>query len=103
MDAYSFTDMRIPNVFHKDTVLLWSLAAAGSLVGLGQLLSKGEKITARLLAARAIIHGALGACAASIAIVIPDVSFTAQVGLACVLSSLGTSAIERLFQRVTSK
>lgn len=86
--------------FSKDTALILSLAAAGMVVGLGQLLSKGEQITARLLVARAILSGALGVCAAAITIVVPNISFAAHVGLACVLSSLGTSAIERLFQRV---
>jgi hypothetical protein len=90
-------------VFSKDTVLLLALGAAGALVGIGQLLSKGDKITTRLLIARAIMHGALGVCAAAVTIVIPGVSFAAQVGLACVLASIGTSAVESLFQKVLSK
>lgn len=92
--------MRNPFVFTKDTSLLLALGAAGMLVGMGQLLAKGEKITARLLIARAILSGALGVCAAAVTIVVPGISFAAHVGLACVLSSLGTSAVERLFQRV---
>lgn len=89
--------------FSKDTVLLASLAASGALVGLVQLLSKGEKITARLVITRALLHGVLGVCAAAVTIVVPGISFAAQVGLACIMSSIGTSAIERIFQRVVGR
>lgn len=87
----------------KDTSLLVTLGTAGVIIGFAQLLSAGDKITMRLLLARAILSGALGVAAAAASLVFPTMSFAATVGLACVMSSLGTSAIEKMFQRVIGR
>ena len=84
----------------ESTKLLTSLGVAGAVIGIGQLLSGGERLTLRLALGRAIVSGGLGMCAGASAIIFPELSFPATVGMAAVLSSLGTSAIERLFQRV---
>ena len=80
--------------------VLW-LALLGSLVGLGQLLLTKEVLTLRIIVGRAICSGALGMAAAAIISFIPEVSFAAQLGLAAVFASLGTSALERIVQRIT--
>jgi len=87
----------------NDTKLLASLGLTAAFIGIGQLLASGEKITVRVVFARSILSGALGLSVAAMNIVLPDISFAASVGLACVLASLGTSALERLFQKVISK
>lgn len=87
----------------NDTKLLASLGLVGAALGLGQLLASGDKITARVVLARAICSGGLGLCSAAATLIFPTLTFTASVGLACVLASLGTSAIERLFQKFLSK
>ncbi|WP_185754461.1 hypothetical protein [Luteibacter sp. 9135] len=68
-------------------------------MGIGKLLASTEKITARVVMARAIISGALGLCAAAAYLMFPSISTNATIGVACVLSSLGSSAVERLFQK----
>jgi len=80
--------------------LIASLGLAGALVGFAQVLAKGGHFDWKLAIARAILNGALGVSAAFASVIFPTISLPALVGLACILSSLGTSAIERLFQRV---
>ena len=80
--------------------VLW-LAVLGSLVGLGQLLLSKDVLTPRIIVGRAICSGALGMAAAAIISFIPTASFAAQLGLAAVIASLGTSALERIVQRIT--
>lgn len=80
--------------------VLW-LAVLGSLVGLGQLLLSKDVLTPRIIIGRAICSGALGMAAAAMISFIPTLSFAAQLGLAAVVASLGTSALERIVQRIT--
>lgn len=80
--------------------VLW-LAVLGSIVGLGQLLLTKDVLTPRIIVGRAICSGALGMAAAAMISVMPAIPFAAQLGLAAVLASLGTSALERILQRIT--
>lgn len=82
--------------------LLGTIAVIGAVLGLGQLLASGDKLTFRVIFGRAIVSGGLGLCAGSASIFLPEMSLVAYVGLCCVLVSLGTSAIERVFQRVVT-
>lgn len=77
-----------------------TLAMVGALVGIGTLLASTERLTWRVVIGRAISSGALGMSAAALLSFMPTLPFAAQLGLAAVLASLGTSALERLFQRV---
>jgi membrane protein implicated in regulation of membrane protease activity len=89
-------------VHDEATKGVFGLALIGALVGLGQLLASKEVLTPRVVAGRAICSGALGMAAAAVLSFIPALPFPAQMGIAATISSLGTSALERLFQRVTS-
>lgn len=74
-------------------------AAVGVAIGLGQLLASREVLTVRIIIGRALSTGGL-AMAAGIALVwLPDLPLVAQIGVAAALASLGTSGLERLFQR----
>ena len=84
----------------EDHKLLASLAGVGALIGIGQLLAAQDRITYRLALGRAIISGGLGLAAGSVLVIFRDLGLPALVGIAAVLTSLGTSAIERLFQRL---
>ena len=86
-----------------DMKSLLVLAVAGLIAGLGTLLASEEKLTSRIVIGRAISSLALGVTAASILIWVPGVAFSAQVGIACAVASLGTSGLERLFQRALNK
>ncbi|SKB50801.1 hypothetical protein [Luteibacter sp. 22Crub2.1] len=88
---------------NPETKLALSLASIGAVVGIGKLLASTEKITVRIVAARAIISGALGLCAAAASLMFPNISTNATIGVACVLSSLGSSAVESVFQKWLSK
>lgn len=79
--------------------LLASLGLTGALIGFAQVLATGDRFQWKLAIARAILNGALGISAAFASVIFPSISLPALVGLACILSSLGTSAIERVFQR----
>ena len=78
--------------------LLFSLV--GISIGMGQLLASNERITLRLLLGRALSTGGL-AMAAGIALIwVPELPMVGQIGVAAGLASLGTSGLERAFQRV---
>lgn len=80
--------------------LIGSLGLAGLIIGLGQLLASEEKLTPRLVLGRAITSAGIGASAASFLTLYPDLPLTAMFGIACLLASLGTSVLERIFQKL---
>ncbi len=88
---------------HDEVKLVGALAGAGLIVGIAKMLTSNEPLTWKQACGRAILSGATGVAAGAIVILIPGVSFVAQVALACILSSLGTSALESLFKRVVTK
>lgn len=77
------------------------LVGVGAVVGLGQLLVSNEKLTGRIIVGRAVVSGGLGLAAAGLLSFMPELSFYAQMGVASMLASLGTSALERVLQRLT--
>jgi hypothetical protein len=79
------------------------LAAAGIVAGLGTLLASEEKLNTRIVIGRAISSAALGVTAAVALVWVPGLSLIAQVGIACAVASLGTSGLERLFQRALQR
>jgi hypothetical protein len=86
-----------------DAKLLAALGTAGVLIGVGKMLADDKPLKARQAIGRAILSGALGVAAGAIVIAIPGVGFVPQVALACILTSLGTSALEVLFSRLVHK
>lgn len=83
--------------------LVLYLAIAGLVAGLGTLLASEEKLTVRIVFGRALTSVALGVAAASILVWIPGLPTLAQIGVACGLASLGTSGLERMFQKVIQR
>lgn len=75
-------------------------ALVGMMVGLGQLLASQEILSTRIIVGRALSTGGLGTVAGVVVVWIPDLSFAGQIGIAAAIASLGTSALERVFQRV---
>lgn len=78
--------------------LLFSLV--GISIGLGQLLASGEALTARIIVGRALSTGGIAMAAGAVLVWVPDVPMLGQIGVAAALASLGTSGLERLFQRL---
>lgn len=78
--------------------LLFSLV--GISIGLGQLLASGEALTARIIIGRALSTGGIAMAAGAVLVWVPDVPMLGQIGIAAALASLGTSGLERLFQRL---
>lgn len=88
---------------HDEVKLVGALAGAGLIVGIAKMLAADDPITWKQAIGRAILSGATGLAAGAIVIFIPGVSFVAQVALACILASLGTSALETMFTRIVKK
>jgi len=80
-----------------------TLAGVGVIVALAKMLTTDERLTWRVVLGRAILSGALGLAAGAVVIFIPEVSFMGQVALACILTSLGESALFPFFQRIVQK
>ncbi len=75
-------------------------ALVGISIGLGQLLASGEALTARIIIGRALSTGGIAMAAGAVLVWVPDVPMLGQIGVAAALASLGTSGLERLFQRL---
>lgn len=83
--------------------LLAALAAAGVAIGIGKLLASEEPINLRQAIGRAILSGALGVAAGAIVLLFPGIGIVPQIAVACILASLGASALELLFNRFLKK
>lgn len=75
-------------------------ALVGIFIGIGQLLTGSERLTTRLLLGRAMSTGGLAMAAGVVLVWVPELSMVGQIGVAAGLASLGTSGLERVFQRV---
>lgn len=83
---------------HLASSFLFSMV--GVTIGLGQLLAGNERLTLRLLVGRALSTGGLAMAAGVVLVWVPELSMVGQIGVAAGLASLGTSGLERAFQRV---
>lgn len=75
-------------------------AAVGIAIGLGQLMASNEVLTWRIIVGRALSTGGIAMAAGGVLVWVPDLPLIGQLGVAAALASLGTSGLERLFQRV---
>ncbi len=76
------------------------LLVAGLFAGLGALLASKETLTIRVVVGRALSSAMLGVGAGKTApIFFPGLPLEAQIGIACLAASLGTSGIERIVQK----
>lgn len=75
-------------------------ALVGITIGIGQLLASAEVLTVRIVCGRAISTGGIAMAAGAVLVWVPDLPLLGQVGVAAVLASLGTSGLERMFQRM---
>lgn len=80
------------------STLAW-LFGTGIVAGVGKMLASEDKLTVKLVLGRAITSGVLGVASASTLLVFPDMPFTAQVGVACTVSSLGASFLEQIAKK----
>lgn len=72
----------------------------GVSIGIGQLLASGEVLTWRIIVGRALSTGGIAMAAGTVLVWVPDLPLIGQIGLAAGLASLGTSGLERMFQRL---
>lgn len=77
-------------------------AVVGIAIGLGQLLASNERLTLRIIVGRAMSTGGLAMAAGVVLIWVPGLPLAGQIGFAAALASLGTSGLERVFQRAIS-
>lgn len=83
---------------HIAQALLFSFI--GISIGLGQLLASPERLTKRIIIGRALSTGGLSMAAGLVLVWVPDLPLIGQIGVAAALASLGTSGLERMFQRL---
>lgn len=85
--------------WHGHLVSSFLFLLVGISIGIGQLLASNERITSRLLIGRALSTGGLAMAAGVVLVWVPELSMVGQIGVAAGLASLGTSGLERVFQR----
>ena len=78
-------------------------AAIGIAIGLGQLLASQEELTRRIVIGRALSTGGIAMGAGIVLVWFPSMPPVAMIGVASIAASLGTSALERIFQRFLGK
>jgi len=83
--------------------LAGTLAGVGFVVAFAKMLLEPDPLTWRIVLGRAVLSGVLGVAAGAIVIFVPEVTFMGQVALACILTSLGESALTPILNRLTSK
>ena len=86
--------------FGDELHMAFLFAAVGILIGIGHLLASKEVLTPRIIVGRAISTGGLALGAGAALAWMPELPVVAQVGIAAALASLGTSGLERMFQRM---
>lgn len=91
------------NGYNEAAQVAGTLSVVGLVIGIGQLLASKEILTARIIVGRALSSAGLGASSAFILVLVPDLPLVAQLGAAALLASLGTSGLERLFQKWLGK
>jgi hypothetical protein len=74
------------------------LGAIGAAIGLGKLLASDEKLTARKVIGRALIHAGFGATAGAVTLMFPSADPIVMYGVAAGMASLGNSALEHILQ-----
>lgn len=84
----------------SDLLTLTVIPAIGAAVGVAKLLVTGTPLKLGLVIGTAIVSGAIGLGALSILAVIPNLAFTAQVGLASAISVGGVVFLEKALNRV---
>lgn len=84
----------------EDIATAMLFGVVGILIGHGQLLVSGVELTRRIVIGRALSIGGLASAAGAVLVWVPDLPLLGQIGVAAALASLGTSGLERLFQRV---
>lgn len=72
----------------------------GLSIGLGQLLASGEVLTWRIVIGRALSTGGIAMAAGAVLVWVPELPLLGQMGVAAGLASLGTSGLEKMFQRL---
>lgn len=78
-------------------------ATVGIFIGVGQLLASKEQLTTRIIIGRALSTGGIAIGAGSALVWLPDLPLLGQLGIAAALASLGTSGLERIFQRLLER
>ena len=85
--------------WHEQLASSLLFSVVGITIGLGQMLSSNERITTRLLLGRSLSTGGLAMAAGIVLVWVPELPMVGQIGVAAGLASLGTSGLERAFQR----
>lgn len=84
----------------EQTATSFLFAFVGITIGLGQLLASGEVLSLRIIVGRSLSTGGIAMAAGAVLVWVPDLPIIGQVGVAAALASLGTSGLERMFQRI---
>lgn len=77
----------------------FGMTLTGVIIGIGQLLGSSDKLTTRLILGRALSSAGLSLVAGVSLLQIPDMPLIPLIGLSALISSLGTSALEKFVQQ----
>jgi hypothetical protein len=75
----------------------------GTFIATVQIIGSAERITWKIGIAKALSTGGLATAASAVVLLIPNASFSAQVGVAAGLASLGVTGLEKLFVKILEK
>ena len=102
--------METPERNIQECALCWQtfvqacvFTGVGVMIALGQILQTKEPVTLKVAIGRCITTGGIALVAGATLTLFPGIPFIAQVGIAAMLSSLGTSGLEVLIQRMFNR
>ena len=84
----------------KDNHTLIIVGLLGAVIGFGQLLASGDDMKLRHALGRAIVSSGLAISAFTALAWFPEAKPSMLVGIACLLSSLGTTGLTMLAKRI---
>lgn len=83
----------------KSETTMWTVGIIGAVIGIGQLLASGDKITARYALGRSILSTGIALSSFSVLAWLPDASPPLLVGVSALMASLGSSGLTMLAHR----
>jgi hypothetical protein len=74
----------------------------GVLIGLGQVLDSTETLSWRIIVGRALVSAGLASMAPVILLWFPKMPFTAELAVAALIASLGTSGLQMIVKHIVA-
>lgn len=88
-----------PTHNNEYTTLVYA-AIIGVFLAAGRMLAAGERVTVMVALGRAVVNAGFAVAGFALLAVIPGLSIAAEIGVAALMASLGTTGVEMMAKRI---